>query len=357
MDSPPLPLELLAPGCDVPEVFCSGGFDDWRPEGRSLRLARVAPGLYRGGAPWGEAATRYKFHLGSWDGGELTAWGAPAPDRVYPGDGRAIRAVVPQFLRDGRYHDERFRPRIERLPANLPLPAPFATRRIAALLPHDYDRSGRDYPVLYLQDGQNLFDEFAPYGNWELDRRLAWLAERGCGDFIVVAVDHAEDKRVAEYTPPSRSARIERGTADAYGRFLVRDLKPLIDRTYRTLPARDHTAVGGSSMGALASLHVAMSESATFGAAMVLSPSIWVDPGLVDRWPERPGGATRVYLYGGMRESERTTETFARLDAALRAVRGPRRRIHLRTHFAPEAAHNEQAWGEAFPRAAAFLFG
>lgn len=157
-----------------------------------------------------------------------------------------MRVTAPQFAVDGAYHRERFL-------ANLPLPAPRATRRAAALLPHDYDRSARDYPVLYLQDGQSLCDEFAPYGK--------------------------------------------------------------------------------------------------------LSPSIWVNPTLIERWPERPGAPTRVYLYGGMRGGDRTTETFARVHAALRAADSPRRRIRLRAHVAPDAEHNEQAWGQAFPRAATFPFG
>ena len=357
MSDSPIPLEVLCPGCRAPAVHVSGGFNDWAIESGRVTLNAVAPGLFRGEAAWGGQPTPYKFHLGDWSHAELDEWGVGARDRYYAGDRQPIRAVVPQFLADGSYHDDRFRPRIERLPSNLPLPAPFATRRIAALLPHDYDRSGRDYPVLYLQDGQNLFDEFAPYGNWELDRRLAWLGERGRGDFIVVAIDHAEEKRIAEYSPPSPTSRVGRGEADAYGRFLVRDLKPLIDRTYRTRPERAATFLGGSSMGALASLHVVMSEAATFAGAMLLSPSIWVDPTMVDRWPDRPSEPTRVFLYGGLRESEQTTATFARLDEALRAADAPRRRIHLSTHYAPEAEHNEQAWGEAFPRAATFLFG
>ena len=357
MSESPIPIEVLCPGCRAPAVYLSGGFNDWSTGSDGVSVAAVAPGLFRGEVAWGPRPTPYKFHLGDWAHAELDEWGVRPANRFYPGDRQAIRAYVPQFLSEGSYHAERFRPRIERLPSNLPLPARFATRRIAALLPYDYDRSGRDYPVLYLQDGQNLFDEFAPYGNWELDRRLAWLSERGRGDFIVVAIDHAEEKRIAEYSPPSPTSRVGRGEADAYGRFLVRDLKPLIDRTYRTRPERAHTFLGGSSMGALASLHVVMSEAPTFAGAMLLSPSIWVDPTMVERWPDRPSEATRVYLYGGLRESDRTTATFAHLDAALRAADAPRRRVHLSTHFAPDAEHNEQAWGEVFPRAATFLFG
>lgn len=356
MASENIRIVVLAPGSTACRIFASGTFNHWDTGAGRLELSQTSPGLYHGVGTWGGQPHRYKFHLGDWDEAELSEWGTKARDRHYDGDGDVIRASVPQFLHTGAYHDDRCRPRIERLPTNLPLPAPFATRRIAALLPYDYDRSSRDYPVLYLQDGQNLFDEYAPYGNWELDRRLAWLAERGRGDFIVIAIDHAEDKRIAEYSPPSSTSKLGPGQANAYGRFLVRDLKPLIDRTYRTRPERANTFLGGSSMGALASLHVVMSEAATFGGAMLLSPSIWVDPTMVERWPERPGAVTRVYLYGGMQESAETTARFARLDAALRRA-APRQRIHISTHFAPDARHNEQAWGEAFPRAATFLFG
>ncbi len=348
-------VELLAPTCDAREVFCTGSHDDWITSSRQLVLQRGSPGLYRGTAAWSERSVAYKYHLGDWDTSELTRWGTRAANRHYAGEGN-VRDYVPQFSTGGSYYEEAYRPRIELLPANLPVPPPFATRRIAALLPYDYERSQRRYPVLYLQDGQNLFDEFAPYGNWELDRRLAWLAERGLGDVIVVAIDHAREKRIAEFTPPY-STRIGRGEADAYGRFLVDHLKPLIDRTYRTAPERQTTAIGGSSMGALASLHVAMTHCRVFAKAMLLSPSIWVDPGMVERWPTDALPPTRVFLYGGMAESPGSAATFARLEASLRRKSTPHRPIFLASHFEPDAEHNEYAWGEAFPRALAYLFG
>lgn len=355
MHTLPVPLELLSPDCDAEEVLVTGSHDDWNTTSRVVVLRRRSRGLYTGEAPWAGEQVRYKYHLGDWDGGELDVWGNRADDRHYPGEG-AVQDFVPQFLDGGRYYDLQFLPRIERLPGNMPLPELFATRRIAALLPYDYERSGRRYPVLYLQDGQNLFDEYARYGNWELDRRLAWLAERGLGDVIVVAIDHAEEKRIAEFTPPY-TTRIGRGEADDYGVFLVEHLKPLIDRTYRTLPDRRHTGIGGSSMGALASLHVAMTHCDVFAKAMLLSPSIWVDPGMVARWPTEPAPATHVYLYGGMAESRGSSATFARLERALRDASLPQRRIFVTGCFAPRRQHNEDAWGAAFPRALALLYG
>ena len=354
MSTPSTTIELMAPDCDAAEVLCASDRDGWNTDSRVVVLRRRAPGFYRGRAPWSGQAVRYKYHLGSWDREEVDEWGNRRPDRHYRGEG-PVYDVAAGFLDAGRNYDPRCLPRIETLPANLPLPEPFATRRIAALLPHDYDRSARRYPVLYLQDGQNLFDEFAPYGNWELDKRLAWLAARGRGGVIVVAIDHAEEKRIAEYSPP-RETRLAKGQADAYGAFVVEHLKPLIDRTYRTRPDRADTAVGGSSLGALAALQVAMAHPAVFAKAMLLSPSIWVDPDLPEAWPVHHSGDTDVFLYGGMRESEGSAATFAELYRRLERLDEPRRRLFVHSHFEPQAEHNERAWGAVFPRAVCTLF-
>lgn len=354
MNAPTTAIELLAPDCDAPEVLCSGDHNGWNTDSGVVRLRRTAPGLYRGEAAWTSHRNAYKYHLGSWDAEEVDEWGNRRTDRYYVGEG-PIRDTAAGFLARGRNYDPALLPRIETLPANLPLPAPFATRRIAALLPHGYDRARGRYPVIYLQDGQNLFDEFAPYGNWALDRRLAWLKARGRGEVIVVAIDHAEGKRISEYAPPHQT-RIAPGHADAYGRFLTEHLKPLIDRTYRTLPGRAHTAVGGSSLGALAALQVAMAHAAAFSKLMLLSPSIWVDPDLPEVWPVHNSGPTDVFLYGGMEESPRSAETFAALHRRLARLDTPKRRLFLHAHFEPLAKHTEAAWGAVFPRALCTLF-
>ena len=347
-------IELIAPSCDAKVLYCSGTFNEWNTSSRVVSLQQVAPGLYRGEADWGNKPLRYKYHLGNWDFEELNEWGLRRGERHYEGEGD-IHDYVPQFLDKGNYHNPAYLPIIEPLPSNLPLPKPFATRRIAALLPYNYERSGNYYPVIYLQDGQNLFDEFAPYGNWELDKRLAWLAERGMGEFIVVAIDHARDKRVKEYAPPHRT-RIGKGDADKYGDFVVNHLKRLIDRTYRTLPGRRDTAIGGSSMGALASTFVAMSYPEVFGAAMLLSPSIWVDPKIISSWPAHTHGDTHLFVYGGMRESPQSAASFTEMCALIRARSTMRRRLLLHHYFEPEGQHNEAAWGAVFPRAVSQLF-
>jgi len=355
MKSRSIPIELIAPFCDNEEVYISGSFNEWNTKKEVVKLKRVSAGYYRGEVKWKSKLVNYKYHLGDWHSGELDEWGVSSANRSYDG-ADTIRDHVYAFLDNGAYHKDEFLPRIEMLPSNLPLPKPFATRRIAALLPHSYERNNQKrYPVLYLQDGQNLFDEFAPFGNWALDKRLAWLSENGMGDFIVIAIDHAEEKRTKEYAPPHET-RVGIGEADAYGEFIVNHLKPLIDRNYRTKTERDHTAIGGSSMGAVASLHVAMLKANYFGRIMLFSPSIWIDPDLTDLWPKHPYGETYVYLYGGLEESEGTAATFAKLTNEIPKVSTTKRRIFLRAKFEARAKHTESAWSKAFPAAAAYLF-
>jgi predicted alpha/beta superfamily hydrolase len=99
-----------------------------------------------------------------------------------------------------------------------------------------------------------------------------------------------------------------------------------------------------------------MTRPENFGRIMLFSPSIWIDPQLPSRWPEHPFGKTYVYLYGGMEEAEGTAATFALLAHNIRQISTAKRKIYLRTHFAPRGVHNETAWGKAFPKAVAYLF-
>ena len=142
---------------------------------------------------------------------------------------------VPRWRVDGLDYPSDKLPLIEILSEDFEIPQLIKTRRISVLLPYNYHETDQHYPVLYLQDGQNLFDEYAPFGNWAVDKKLAVLAEKGLGDIIVVAIDHAEKDRIAEFTP-SFKTKLGRGDGKKYVRFLADTLKPYIDKNFRTLP-------------------------------------------------------------------------------------------------------------------------
>jgi predicted alpha/beta superfamily hydrolase len=153
-------------------------------------------------------------------------------------------------------------------------------REITIYLPAGYDEHPeRRYPVLYLQDGQNLFDAeraYVPGNHWRVQEAadLA-IGERTASPMIIVGVDHAGPGRIDEYTPVKDARHNGGGRADEYGRFLAEELKPAIDARFRTLADPANTAIGGSSLGGLVSLYLALKRRDVFGRAAVMSPSVW----------------------------------------------------------------------------------
>jgi predicted alpha/beta superfamily hydrolase len=178
-------------------------------------------------------------------------------------------------------------------------------RDVDVYLPPAYTTRRDRYPVVYMHDGQNLSDPATAFaGTWELERTLDRLAERGL-DAIVVGVYNGAD-RLAEYSPfPDR--RHGGGDADEYLAFLAQSLKPRIDRTFRTRPERDATAIVGSSMGGLVSLYAYFRYPSIFGRAGVMSPSIWFGQGsILDFISEARTPPGRLYLDVGTQEGAGT---------------------------------------------------
>ena len=183
------------------------------------------------------------------------------------------------------------------------------SRPVTIYLPPGYERGESHYPVLYMQDGQNLFEPeraFIPGQHWRLNEAadLA-ISDRTAQPMIIAGVDHAGQGRIDEYTPTRDSARGAGGKAAEYERLLIEELKPLIDSRYRTLPG--DTAAGGSSLGGLVSLFLGLTRPDVFRRIAAMSPSVWWDKrailAFVDRFNEpRP----RIWLDVGGREGRDT---------------------------------------------------
>jgi predicted alpha/beta superfamily hydrolase len=185
-------------------------------------------------------------------------------------------------------------------------------------LPASYRTAGhRRYPVVYMQDGQNLSDPATAFaGTWDLEPALERLAARGL-EIIVVGVHHAGEERLAEYSPfPDR--RLGGGEGESYLEFLVDTLKPRVDRLFRTRTHCDDTVIFGSSMGALISLYAFFRYPSVFGRAGAMSPSVWFGQGAVLDYiaaAKAPGG--RVYLDVGTREGTGTVRNARQLARLL----------------------------------------
>lgn len=250
--------------------------------------------------------------------------------------------------------DPAFLPSIELIDDQFEIPQLKTTRRIRVLLPHDYANTRKAYPVLYLQDGQNLAGEGSAYGSWEIDRQLAVLATRKQHEIIVVMVDHANENRIREFTVDRTKAGVGKGRR--YLDFITQTLKPFIDTSFRTLPDRAHTGIGGSSLGGLISVYAGLFYPDIFGRWLVFSPSLWIAPKLDELTREfTTPGPIRLYLYGGEKESKYMVTALDRLTQALRQSPGGPQII---THTAVErdGTHQEVWWGQEFPNALEWLF-
>ncbi len=228
------------------------------------------------------------------------------------------------------------------------------TRVVEVYLPPSYRRSGRHYPVVYMHDGQNLFDARASFaGEWQVDETMERLAGEGI-EAIVVAIPNMGPKRLDEYSPFA-DARHGGGHGEAYLSFIIDTLKPRIDRRYRTKEAREHTGLVGSSMGGLISLYAFLRHPHVFGFAGAMSPSLWfADRAMLEFARQAPRWAGRLYLDVGTAEGAKTVKD-ARTAARLLRRKAVRSRGHLLFVEERDARHEEAAWASRFEHATRFL--
>ena len=227
-------------------------------------------------------------------------------------------------------------------------------RTIRLYLPPGYDASDARYPVLYMHDGQNLFDDATSYvGEWGVDEALDALAAEGLA-LIVAGIDHGGEKRFNELSPWA-NPRFGPGENAQYTDFVVNVVKPYIDAHYRTRPQREHTGIMGSSMGGIASHYALYAHGATFSKAGIFSPAYWTGPA-IRPWTLsatlRPG--TRVWMNMGEKEGDDMVGPFAIMAPLVEADVAPG---YFHAGDVPGAEHNERFWRGEFPDAVRFLFG
>ncbi len=229
-------------------------------------------------------------------------------------------------------------------------------RRVWAYLPPGYYTCQKHYPVLYMHDGQNLFDRSANefHTEWGVDKTLDRLIAGGGPEAIVVAVDHAGRERIDEFSP-WRHPKLGGGKGQAYARFLAESLKPFVDRAFRTMPDRLHTGLMGSSMGGLATIYAGLEYHHVFGMLGIFSPSIWFSS---DIFPFLKGFQknlpTKAYIMAGKKESTHMGKDTLAFSRALAATGfGPK---ELKTVLRAEGEHSEAFWGHEFAEAYTWLF-
>lgn len=228
-------------------------------------------------------------------------------------------------------------------------------RTIRLYLPPSYGSSDRRYPVLYMHDGQNLFDAATGYaGEWQVDETLDQLAAAGKLELIVVGIDNGSELRNQELVPYPHPD-IAKSEGEAYLKFIVDELKPYIDSHYRTLPDRDHTGLMGSSLGGLITHYAGQHYSQVFGRLGVFSPSYWVAADDKTRLVS-PGiaGNSRWFVSMGSKEGGDMVPDFQQVTTQLGKTLPAD--SQLSTRLVEGADHNEAAWAALMEPALLFLF-
>jgi predicted alpha/beta superfamily hydrolase len=351
-------LILNTPDDDDRPVYISGNFNDWKTQDYKFLMKKISKGKYEFEFPEGKEFQKelsYKFTKGDWSEVEIDKYGNKTPNRHWNDEKLLRTEKVAKWRKNWLPYRPSQLPKIHLISEEFEIPQLNKTRKIWALLPHDYDTSEESYPVLYLQDAQNLFNENADFGNWEIDKKLAVMSDYGIGKIIIIAVEHAESERLQEYNVGR--TLLGTGSGKQYIRFLTDTLKPFVDKTFRTKSDRESTGIGGSSMGGLVSIFSGLIYPEVFGKLMVFSPSLWVIPkiklGFLDFFEPLE---TRLYLYAGGDESDTMISHVTKLQKRLLKRESLQGKMKIRLSLNMDGKHNEVFWSDEFPKAIEWLF-
>ncbi len=239
------------------------------------------------------------------------------------------------------------------------------TRRLRVWLPPDYEtKSDACYPVLYLNDGQNLFDPATAFAgvDWRVGETATCLiAEKKIPPLIIVGIDNTEI-RACEYIPyRSRDPRVLKPKGKFYPDFLQQEVMPLIEDRYSVLKGPENTGLGGSSLGGLITLYTQLAAPGVFGRLLVESPSMSVaNKKILEKsrrfrsWPERTYLAMGTRETGNTEKDAKIVDDVRELESILRAAGLDEQR--LKVHVDEGATHSESAWAARFPEALEFLY-
>ncbi|MGF2412276.1 alpha/beta hydrolase-fold protein [Ferruginibacter sp.] len=336
-------------------VFVAGSFNKWNPGDSMYRfhnengkLVAIIKGL-------AADTYRFKFTRGSWQKVQSTNTGKDVDNQLL----QLSADTTVSYTIDG-WLDDYALPQKHQASTNVHvldtaffIPQLNRIRRIWIYLPHGYNQTKKHYPVMYLQDGQNLFDEVtSAYGEeWGVDECLDSIIAKGKQGCIVVGIDNGADTRMSEYNPyeftwkDSTQSKTFLPEGNAYLDFLTQTLKPFIDKKYRTLTAKENTIIAGASMGGLIAYYAALKYPEVYGKAGVFSPAFWTAPEikqLTDSVGKKV--SSKFFFYCGGKESENMVEDMNEVAEKL----GGNSHAMIYTAIDTEGRHDEKAWRKWF---------
>lgn len=355
---PQLNLILTTDEDDFRPVYISGNFNGWRTQDKEFMMEKIGEGLYHFKFPFNfnyPNELLYKFTKGDWSEVEIDQYGNRTENRSCKQHSGVRKEHVAKWRKNWLPFKPNFLPKVKLISGEFEIPQLNKTRKIWALLPHDYDDSNEPYPVMYLQDAQNLFNERAAFGNWEIDKKLAVMAEYKIGKIIIIAIEHAEKDRIKEYNVGKTV--LGSGQGKQYIRFVTDTLKPFVDANFRTKSQREFTGIGGSSMGGLVSIFSGLMYPEVYGKLMIFSPSLWVVPKMnINNDFDTEEQDTKIYLYAGGDESATMIKHVKQFKKKMLKSEFASDKMKIKLSINMEGKHNESYWSDEFPKAIEWLF-
>lgn len=336
-------------------IYIAGTFNNWNPGDEKFKLQYDAKGFYFIDLQLEKAVHQFKFTRGSWDKVECKRNGEGVVNRSLD----VNQDISAELLVEAWQDQFAKNPVVSTAGKNVIIidtafyiPQLKRTRRVWIYLPEAYANSKQRFPVLYMHDGQNVFDDLSSFsGEWGVDECIDTMMKK-C---IVVAIDNGAGKRINEYCPYdfsfktlglSQADTISKGEGKQYVDFIVKTLKPVIDKRYRTLKKKENTFIAGSSMGGIISMYAVLRYPKVFGGAGVFSPAFWVGPAIFDdikiRGKKYKG---LIYFYAGKEEGESMVPLTLKAFQGMSAVS----KAKMTTVIRDEGKHNEARWRKEFP--------
>lgn len=333
-------------------VYATGSFNLWNPGDKDFQFKKASSGIDSLTISLANDNYEYKFTRGDWTKGETTSDGKGIQNRSLTLTSDTIINInilgwnddFATTVSQEKKHSASINVSVMDTAFNIPQLN--RTRRIWLYLPPDYSSSKKSYPVLYMHDGQNIFDNATSYsGEWGVDEFLDSIFSAGKKEIIVIGIDNGQSKRMNEYNP-WQFQNFGKGEGDEYVDFLVKNLKPYIDKHYRTLSNKKNTFIAGSSMGGLISLYAVLKYPTVFGGAGIFSPAFWTASGIDSAVIAKSKKMnSKLFFYAGGKEGDAMVPDMIRIEKEIKKnSASPTKEI-----IDPEAKHNEAAWRKYFP--------
>ncbi len=328
-------------------IFIAGNFNNWDPHSSAHALSSANENNFLLYLKLPAGDYEYKCTRGSWKKTESEANGADIENHNFQVNSDTtidinVEAWKDDFANVVRKHTAGKQVHI--MDTAFFIPQLNRTRRIWIYLPEGYAKAKKHYPVLYMHDGQNVFDAAtSSYGEWGVDECLDSLIRSGKPACIVVGIDNGPE-RMNEYNPYGFQ-NFGKGEGDQYLDFLVQTLKPFIDKKYHTLPEKENTMIAGSSMGGLISYYAMLKQPGVFGKAGIFSPAFWTAPdikSLTDSLAFQVNG--KFFFYIGEKEGASFVKDMQDIEDSL----GEKSSAMIYSVTDPAGRHNEKAWRKWF---------